>query len=258
MKYSNRPRYGKTKYTKRSRKPRINLKNPFRKMPVYMPIQCTQKTVTNIYDTYIEIDELPLSGSFYPQPGLGSGVGPIDDWENTDNQFYSHALYFQLNQISDVSRFVNLFDKFRVRRVTCQLIPQFNVNQVQPTADIQMNNATTGITYDYDDAVAIKSYEGLLSRQKVKISTALRPWKYSIKPRIGIATNDSAIGQVQKADQWLSTEDSQDVAHFGIKYGHYYFNALQAYETYHYQLITTYTLEFKDVKDLFADETIED
>jgi len=156
-----------------------------------------------------------------------------------------NALYFTLNDLSQVANFTGLYDAYRINKIQIIFTPMCNMQTIPGT------NVDPGIfatVIDYDDANVLttlnQNQEYMTYKQSPMIST--RAHIRTFKPKVTTAAYSGAFSSyMQSSNQWLDVA-SPAIQHYGIKvYMDAYASAATAQT---YQVTAKYWLEFKSVR----------
>lgn len=129
------------------------------------------------------------------------------------------SLVFQLDDVPDFAEFKAMYDCFKINRVKLMFIPISNVS-LYSTASTQVfinteHSNRIFTVLDFNDETPATSVNILRQYGTCKMSPNNRIHKRYFKPRI---QNSVASGTSQYIG-WLSTDTSDDVKWFGVKYG---------------------------------------
>jgi len=126
------------------------------------------------------------------------------------------AFSFVLSSLPGVSNFTNLYDQYRVAKLTFHFINQ------QTTQATGAAGSTTPILFvaaDYDDDTAWGSLSTALQYENLAYVPFYKELVYSVKPRVALAAYSGVFTSFANADsQWIDAA-STGVKHYGIKYG---------------------------------------
>lgn len=132
-----------------------------------------------------------------------------------DLVFASSSLQFTLSSLNSAAEYVNLFDFYRIDKVTVHFIPR--INESVPTA--ALSDANLFIYIDYDDSVAPVSNTTMYQQDNLIISEFNKRKSITFVPRILYdASSPTGASSVSAKPQWIDCAQ-QDVRHFGIKFG---------------------------------------
>jgi len=126
------------------------------------------------------------------------------------------AYAFTLAQLPSFNEFTNLFDQYRVKKLTMHFIPRNSTDSL----DTPTTNAGTGImrlltAVDYDDQVIPTTESQLLQYGSAQIALLQSPKSVSWVPRVK-STPSGAAGIVMPPAQWLDC-GNPNVLHYGLK-----------------------------------------
>lgn len=149
--------------------------------------------------------------------------------------FTNYAFAFRLNDLPQYAEFTNLFDQYRIKRVTLHLVPQ--ATESIPSAAM---NGVMFIVRDYDDANTLSTNLDYMQYQNLEISNLVFNGvkQISLVPRIAVATYGSAFTSYGNTEMWLDVA-SPAVEHYAIKIGMSTSTAVMTY-----QVLVKYELEF--------------
>lgn len=130
---------------------------------------------------------------------------------------------FTLDRLSNYTAWTALFDQYRIKKVTLNFEPSYNVGDAQVAAAQTSGKGmipTLLIAKDVDgQAIAPAAESQLLNYPGVKKLYMDRPRSFSFVPRIsmlGYANNMSGVGYpIGKYGQWIDS-NNPDVPHYGI------------------------------------------
>jgi len=182
---------------RRFRKPRIDKKKPV-----------TKREVTTIVKKMVD----PFSGKqrkefkFVLNANIGSLVSP--SIVGVGNSFQ-----FQLNNIPGISDYTDLYDEYRIDRVTVTFLPMAQT----------MNTSTTGaqgavflMSQDNNDVFVPTSQAYMLEYADVKVQPMFRQARISIIPKAADAIYNGITTAYGTRFGWINTSNA-DVPHYGLK-----------------------------------------
>lgn len=150
---------------------------------------------------------------------------------------------FQLSNLADVTDFTNLYDMYKIMKVSYTLMPRGN------SSDVGLLAGAGGMTrvcsvLDYDDSLAPVSFNQMVQYNNIKWTSSTKNHSRTFVPKFlrevstGLGTTASEI-----ATGWINCTNST-VYHRGIKVG------IQAPTSGSavYDLVVKYTLGFKGVR----------
>lgn len=151
---------------------------------------------------------------------------------------------FSLNQLPDFTEFQNLYDQFRINKVVWKLVP--NVNSAESGAAQKLPQVHS--VCDYNDSTAPTTLDELVQYNNYRMTMGSRIHNRKLTP--AFLDNVYVTGATQRAGnpnykQWLSTSNSTDVPHHGIKYA---IGATAAASAITYTPYLTFYISCKSVK----------
>jgi len=132
------------------------------------------------------------------------------------------ALEFKLNQLPNYADFGTLFDEYMITGVKIIFQPGFTSHAEYETATgggTYINMPTIMTAIDYDDATAINK-DDLLSNESSIIHAPGQRVERFVKVKCSTAywSGATATGYGSAQRQWLDTQGSPGVSHYGLKY----------------------------------------
>lgn len=132
------------------------------------------------------------------------------------------AYDFQLDQFEGYADWSAVMDAYRLLKVKVRILPRVNVQSLTTQAVA----ATGGIPFvllavDYDDATVPSSLSEVLQYTDVKVCKLFEETSITFRPKISKAVYQSGgfTGYAQDdANTWIDCA-SNDVEHYGLKYG---------------------------------------
>lgn len=151
---------------------------------------------------------------------------------------------FSLNQLPDFTEFQNLYDQFRINKVVWKLVP--NVNSAESGAAQKLPQVHS--VCDYNDSTAPTTLDELIQYNNYRMTMGSRIHNRKLTPafldNVYVTTATQRAGN-PNYKQWLSTSNSTDVPHHGIKYA---IGATAAASAITYTPYLTFYLSCKAVK----------
>lgn len=129
-----------------------------------------------------------------------SGAGEVDT-----------AYSFQLSDLPNYTEFTNLFDEYRIDKVTMVFYP--DTQDATPASGT--GNTVVYSVLDYDDANAI-AISALEQYDTMKTHNGLKPWGRSVVPRFAVAAYAGTFTSYSSKAGWVDC-NSAGVQHYGIK-----------------------------------------
>lgn len=143
------------------------------------------------------------------------------------SQFYSGAIsgstvvdtfgayYFRLADLPNSSDFTNLFDQYRIDKVTIRFMPRANSSE----AGTNQGMVKLFITLDRDDITTPTSISEMLQNDTCKVSPSTRIVSRTLKPKFAQEVFQSAVSTGYGARSgWLDCSNNL-VQHYGVKWG---------------------------------------
>lgn len=154
------------------------------------------------------------------------------------------AVFFRLNQLPDFTEFQNLYDQFRINKVVWKLVP--NVNSAESGAAQKLPQVHS--VCDYNDSTAPTTLDELVQYNNYRMTMGSRIHNRKLTP--AFLDNVYVTSAIQRPGnpnykQWLSTSNSTDVPHHGIKYA---IGAIAAASAITYTPYLTFYISCKSVK----------
>lgn len=127
------------------------------------------------------------------------------------------AKAFSLNELPDFSEFQNLYDQFRINKIVWKLVPNANNADAGATQRLPQIHSVL----DYTDSTAPTSLDELVQYNNYRMTMGSRIHSRKLTPVF--LDNVYVTSVTQRAGnpnfkKWLSTSNSTDVVHHGIKY----------------------------------------
>lgn len=193
------------------------------------------------YDTAISATQTVVAGSFASVVTFGT-------------------MQFRLSNITNNTKFTQLYDQFMIRKVDLHFLPIVRGNVMQWTNTPPGTNLTdslfVGPSYfhlvpDFDDFVSPTTITEVVHRPNSVTLDLKDPAKYSIVPKSTVKTADvvsNLMTVVPKACQWIDCSNS-NVDHLGLKYAWQIPVSNASTADYPYEaslcIIATYHLSFR-------------
>lgn len=137
---------------------------------------------------------------------------------------YVPALALALASGLGVTAFYNSYDMYRILKWTVSIIPAFNsvpsVLQTTPVVFSFTDTTEIASAIDYNDNTPPTSYNGVKTRDGVKITRGTRKHTRTLVPALQrqLYETDLTTGYEPAWKKWISTNDPL-VPHFGLKIG---------------------------------------
>lgn len=169
-----------------------------------------------------------------------------------NQQFISYGIGFQLTDIPGYSRFVLLFEKYRLKKIVLKIFPPFTSTS---GGDVVNNVLGAGAgmtmsTYDYDDNVAEDSLVDFMQREKAIIKDGVKAITLTVIPRVTTSLQESGGAQKsaeQQISPWIDSGEA-DMVHYGAKFAfNYALDPIQANNKIAVRVLATYYIDFKDL-----------
>lgn len=242
------PKYKKKSYRRRYAKRRRIQWNPFKstkRSPNHEVMTCIQRVYTKLQisrdaNNNIYVNRIPNNfNSWFDNAGQNS-------------PYYSLALGFNLNDVSNYGRFTDLYDQYRITGIRLKIFPnETEVVDRQPV-NFTPTGGTIYLTYDYDDTVPLGGIMSMLSREQVTMRNATKYIEYTIRPYCAqFAYNTTGTGSSAvrgKPGQWLDCANT-NITHYGLKMVTNYIGTSSISYTA-FDIIVEYKLEFREIINL--------
>lgn len=149
---------------------------------------------------------------------------------------------FQLSQVGgNVGPFTALYDQYRIAKVVWQLVPKWNVSDVNTTAG-GGNLPMIATCIDYDDSNTPPNYGDVLQRQNAKIHRGAKIITRVFKPCANFVVDATTGALNAKQSPWLDVQNI-NVPHYGVKL------AIQGPAVaLDFDVIVKYYLQFRQVR----------
>lgn len=158
---------------------------------------------------------------------------------------------FQLGDVSNISEFSNLFDRYMITGVKFQIIFSQNVAQqtsaTVPTVPLGLWRVYS--TFDVDDANTPSSLSYLLERQYLKVQRCDKDYTRYIRPRVApllYLTGSTFNPSVAAKPMWIDLADSGTTPHYGLKFG-FLPPPFDTASLLHMTILVTYYFKCRDV-----------
>lgn len=130
------------------------------------------------------------------------------------------AFTFKLSDLPNYSEFTELFDRYRINKVSVMFIPQWTGVDANPMTTMLNNNPEIWTMIDYNDATTPVSLDEFYEDNHSKITRGGTIHKRYFSPAIrSIAyhDDDDNFGYVSKWRQFIDTANPE-VPHYALKY----------------------------------------
>lgn len=174
-------------------------------------------------------------------------VGAIENISVIGGAGYHRAFQFTLDQLPNFNEWVNLYDCYRIKKVTLRIEPTFTENNLLDP--IVLNNKWLRAVHDYDDATPLISENDYFEYGNMKSYAANRLIKVTLYPKVSAEIYRSLISTSyeQRSSPWLDLSPTgANIPHYGIKIYFPYLGV--ASENLQFRVLATYYVDCKQTK----------
>lgn len=169
-----------------------------------------------------------------------TGVGPVN--VPGGGGTFLAGYNFQLGQVGgNLGPFTALYDQYRISKIVWQLIPKWNMSDIDSAAT-GGNLPMVATCIDYDDGNAPANLGDVIQRQNAKLHRAAKIITRTFKPCANFVVDASTGALSSKQSPWLDATNIS-VPHFGIKL------AIESVAVpQDYDVVVKYYLQFRQVR----------
>jgi hypothetical protein len=149
------------------------------------------------------------------------------------------TIYFNVNQLDQLTSFQALFDQYRFDSVDVTFMPQFRAN---PLAGATVNIPLIYVTVDYDDNTVLTTLNQIRQYDNCIIRDDEHAFTVHITPHYNNVTENS--GRNNRPADWIDMADA--VNHYGVKWAIGQGDAGQALQGWSVSI--RYNMSFKNVR----------
>lgn len=148
---------------------------------------------------------------------------------------------FSLADLPSSSEFTNLFDEYKIAKITLQFIPAY----------VQVNNTVGKISpwfmycIDKDDVATPSTYTTILQYPSHKVISMTKGFTVSFAPRVATALYNGGVTTAYGSDARFIDTASDAVPHYGFKYG---VDLSTDANSYKYNIFAKYTIHVRGVR----------
>lgn len=181
-----------------------------RRIPKFRPRRVYKKKIANKVHRYLRMADKDTQ-----YPGV-TGPNAISETQSDQNLAYS----FKLDNIINPSDFTNLYDQYRINKVTLMLEPVWTSNG-QFVANLNIQNRKIRVVHDYNDNNPLSQEDDYLEYSNCKSYSPIRNIKITLYPKINNVVENaggaaSAFTSMSSNKVWLNIAEDE-VPHFGLK-----------------------------------------
>lgn len=138
---------------------------------------------------------------------------------NTTAQNTYKGIEFQLDKTEQYAEISALFDQYRITAIKVDILPRFNVYDIQGATSTFTHVPFLLVAVDLDDAATPTDYRDVISKESCRVIDPYKPYSFTFRPKIALsAYGNAGFGQYAtgEASQWINAA-SDDVEYYGIK-----------------------------------------
>lgn len=168
-----------------------------------------------------------------------TAIGPVS--VPAGGPTFLQAVNFQLGQVGgNLGPFTALYDQYRIAKVVYQLIPKFNMSDVNTTVG-GGNLPMIATCLDYDDSNTPANFGEIIQRQNAKLHRSKIITRV-LKPCANFVVDATTGALAVKQSPWLDITNIS-VPHYGVKLG-----ITSTGVDMDFEVVVKYYLQFRQVR----------